>query len=115
MDQIDNEGATAQELVSFAQQQGCDLEPLCNDGTFQKDQRWIFLWRKDDLFHYNMQGIIEKLPNALKNSASAFRGAWTEAGTFENIEQAFAFLKAWLVHRKEVDDLPNRRVRRYGI
>ena len=65
--------------------------------------------------HYNMQGAISVLPRSLKGSAGAFRGAWSEAGTFENMEQAFELVKAWLLDWKEVDDLPGRSVRRYGI
>lgn len=127
MDPVENLQATAQELVSFAQEQGVDLEPFCRAGHFQKDRRWIFLWRKDELpssgrpdeeegtLHYNMQGPIDVLPSVLKNSADAFQGAWTEAGTFGNLEQALLFVKAWVLERKEVDDLPDRCVRRYGI
>jgi hypothetical protein len=127
MDPVDNMRATAQELVSFAQQQGIDLEPFSIEGNFEKDQRSVFFWRKDELpysgpagekegtLHYNMQGAISVLPSTLKGSASAFQGVWSEAGTFENIEEAFELLKAWLLDRKEVDDLPSRSVRRYGI
>jgi hypothetical protein len=127
MDPIENSRAVAREIISYAREQGLDLEAVRNDFAFQKDQRWIELWRKDELpcsgpageplgtLHYNMQGAIAVLPNCLKDSASAFRGAWTEAGTFENLEQAFALVKAWLLDRKEVDDLPGRSVRRYGI
>ena len=127
MDPVDNFRATAQELVSFAQQQGIDLESLRKDFTFQKDHRWIDVWRKDSLpgtgpaneplgtLHYNMQGAISVLPSNLKGSAGAFRGAWSEAGIFENMEQAFELVKAWLLDRKDVDDLPTRSVRRYEI
>jgi hypothetical protein len=127
MDQVDNERATAQELVSFAQTQGFDLNQFRKDCVFQKDRRWVFLWRKngipcsgpvnepDGTLHYNMQGAISALPNKLKGSASAFRGEWSEAGTFENIEQAVELVKAWLLDGKEVDDLPQREVRRYQI
>lgn len=128
MDPTDNERMAAQELVSHAQQQGVDLETLRNDSMFQKDQRWIILWRKRDelpcsgppneeegTLHYNMQGAIDVLPDQLKGSASAFQGTWTEGGTFENIEQALEFMKAWLLERKEVDDLPCRFIRRCGI
>ncbi|HTU91238.1 MAG TPA: hypothetical protein VMF69_14255 [Gemmataceae bacterium] len=127
MDPVENVRATAQELLSFAEEQEVDVGPFCTDGHFEKDQRWVFFWRKDELpysgpagekegtLHYNMQGVISVLPNKLKESAGAFRGAWTEAGTFENVEQAFALLKAWLLDRKEVDELPSRSVRRYGI
>ena len=127
MDPMDNSRAVAQELVSIAQKQGVDLEPIRKDDMFVKDRRWIWFWRKDSLpgtgpaneplgtLHYNMQGAISELPSKLKDSASAFRGAWTEAGTFESLEQAFALLKAWLLDQREVDDLPSRCVRRYGI
>jgi len=127
MDPIDNERAVAKELVFYARQQGFDLEQIRNDSVFQNNKRWIFFWRKDELpcsgpahekrgtLHYNMQGVITDLPSKLKESASVFRGAWTEAGTFENIDQAFALLKAWLLDQKEVDELPPRSVRRYGI
>jgi hypothetical protein len=128
MDAVDNERATAQELVSYAREQGVELETLRNDSVFQKDRRWIFLWRKqaglpcsgpaderEGTLHYNMQGAIDVLPSKLEESAGSFRGTWTEAGTFDNVEQAFGFLKAWLLDRKEVDDLPGRSVRRHGI
>jgi hypothetical protein len=128
MDLIDNERATAQELVAYAHQVGVDLEGFRNDSVFLNGQRWIYLWRKrnelpgsgpakvpDGTLLYNMQGAISALPTVLKDSASAFRGAWSEAGTFEDLEQAFALLKAWLLDRKEVDDLPGRSVRRYQI
>ena len=128
MDPVDNERTTACEVVSYAQQRGVDLEPLRNDSVFQKDQRWVFLWRKrnalpcsgpaheqEGTLHYNMQGSISMLPRKLKESVSAFRGAWSEAGTFENMDQAYELVKAWLLDWKEVDDLPSRSVRRYGI
>jgi hypothetical protein len=127
MDPVDNFRATAHEVLCIARQQGIDLEPFCTDGHFHSNQRWIYLWRKDSLpatgpaneplgtLHYNMQGTIALLPSKLKESASAFQGAWTEAGTFENLEQAFALVKAWLLDGKEVDELPERQVRRYGI
>jgi hypothetical protein len=127
MDPLENSRAVAQELVYLAREQGVDLEPLRNDDVFINDRRWIWFWRKDSspatgpakeppgTLHYNMQGAISALPQSLNESASAFRGAWSEAGTFKNLEQAFEFLKAWLVDRKEVDDLPLRCVRRFGI
>ena len=128
MDPVDNERTTAREVVSYAQQRGVDLEPLRNDSTFQKDQRWIFLWRKrnalpcsgpaneqEGTLHYNMQGSISVLPSSLRGSAGAFQGGWSEAGTFESLEQAVELVKAWLIDWKEVDDLPSRSVRRYGI
>ena len=127
MDPVDNVRATAQEVVSYARQQGVDLEPLRNDSMFQKDRDGSILWRKDALpcsgpadeqegtLHYNMQGAISVLPSSLKGAAGAFQGAWSEAGTFENMEQAFELVKAWLLDCKEVDDLPGRSVRRCGV
>jgi hypothetical protein len=127
MDPLESFRATAQELVAHAQQQGIDLGQFRKDYTFLKDRRWVDVWRKDSLpgtgpadeplgtLHYNMQGAISVLPSRLKGSAGAFRGAWSEAGTFENMGQAFELVKAWLLDWKEVDDLPSRSVRRYGI
>jgi hypothetical protein len=62
-----------------------------------------------------MQGAISVLPSSLRESAGAFRGGWSEAGAFEDMEQAFELVKAWLLDGREVDDLPGRSVRRYGI
>jgi hypothetical protein len=127
MDPLDNSRAVARELVSFAREQGVDLEPFCNEDMFIKDRRWIWLWRKDSspgsgrpdeplgILKYNMQGTISVVPNCLKESASAFRGDWSEAGTFEDIEQAFQLVKAWLLDWEEVDDPPSRSIRRYQI
>jgi hypothetical protein len=127
MDPLDTFRATARELVSFAQQRGIDLELFREDFAFQRDRRWIDVWRKDSLpgtgpaheplgtLHYNMQGNIAVVPSKLKESASAFRGMWHETGTLASLEEAFEFLKAWLIDQKEVDELPNRSVRSYGI
>jgi hypothetical protein len=128
MDPIANERATAQELISFAQQQGVDLESLRHDTLFQREQRWIVLWRKQNelpctgpadekegTLHYNIQGAVRNLPSQLTASTAAFRGMWHEAGRFDNLAQAFSLLKAWLLDRKEVDELPERHVERYGI
>ena len=127
MDPVDNHRATAQELVSLAQQQGIDLEPLREDFAFQKDRRWIHVWRKDEFpssgpanvkegtLLYAMQGAIAVVPSKMKNSASAFRGSWFERGSFESLEQAVTLVKAWLLDQKEVDELPPRSVRAYGI
>jgi hypothetical protein len=127
MDPVENFRTTAQELISFARRQGINLELFREDFAFQKDRRYIDCWRKDELpcsgpaneqvgtLHYNMQGTIAVLPSKLKESAGIFRGMWHETGTFENVEQAFELVKAWLLDQKEVDDLPSRSVRSYGI
>jgi len=128
MNQSDNERATALELVSFAREQGLDLEPIRRESMFQTDQRWAYFWRKWDglpcsgpgeeeegTLHYNMQGTVASLPETLGRSASPSQAAWSEAGTFSNIAQAFAFLKAWVLEARGVDELPERFVTRCGI
>jgi hypothetical protein len=116
MDPVDNERATAKEMVSYARQQGVDLEPVRKDSILQKGQRWIFLWGKrealpcsgpadepEGTLHYNMQGAISVLPSSLKGAAGTFQGAWSEAGTFESMDQAFDLVKAWLLDSREVE------------
>ncbi len=104
---------------------------LSDDGQssrFMGGQRWIFLWRKREALpcggladeqvgtlHYNMQGAISVLPSSLKGAGGTFQGAWSGAGTFESMDQAFDLVKAWLLDSREVDDLPGRSVRRYGV
>jgi hypothetical protein len=127
MDPLDTFRTTAQELVSFAQQHGINLEPFRTDFSFHKDRRWIDVWRKNSLpgtgpanveegtLLYVMQGPISVVPSKMKESASIFRGMWHERGAFENVEQAVELLKAWLLDQKEIDELPHRSVRAYGI
>jgi hypothetical protein len=107
--------ATARELISLAAQQGIDLDPLFDSGTFLHDGRIIWFRRKGGIIHYSLQGKIEVLPREYEASASAFRGMWDEAGTVGDLEEAFEFLKAWLIDRTEIDELPQRYVRREGI
>ncbi len=115
MNLVESQEATAQELVAFAKQRGFDLSSTCHDFAFFTEGRFLLLWRKDDRVHYNLQGRIDALPERYKASASAFRGMWHEAGSLADLENAFELLKAWLVDRKEVDDLPERSARREGI
>ncbi len=113
--EAESERTIAREFISLAQQQGVDLASMYNSGTFLHASRIIWFWRKNDVIQYSLQGKIDALPEKYKASASAFRGMWTEAGTLTNLEEAFAFLKSWLIDRKEVDELPQRHVRREGI
>ena len=115
MNDLESQEATAQELVALAQQRGFDLSSSCHDWAFLDEGRFISLWRKGGRVHYNLQGRIDALPERYKASAHAFRGIWHEAGTLADLEQAFEFLKAWLIDMKGVDDLPQRYVRREGI
>ena len=127
MTPADNYRATAEELVLFGRERGIDLEPLQNDFVFKTGRRWIDVWRKDEppysgpageptgTLHYSIQGAVGNLPRKLKAPADAFRGVWTEAGVFSNLDQALEFFKAWMLEEREVDDLPDRHVRRYGV
>lgn len=115
MNTVESQVATAQELVAFAKQRGIDLSSMFYDWSFLNQGRYIFLWRKEGRILYNMQGPVKVLPEKLKASADVFYGMWGETGSLENIEEAFDFVKAWLLDRKEVDDLPYRSVRSYGI
>jgi hypothetical protein len=107
MNDLESQEATAQEFIAFAKERGFDLSSMCHDWAFLNEGRFLSLWRKDGTLGYNMQGAVSVLPGNLRASARAFQGVWSEAGTFENMEQAFRFLKAWLLDRNEVDDLPS--------
>lgn len=126
-DVIANSLSVARELVAIAQQHDVDLDSCRTNDVFRQGSRFIWCWRKDSLpssgpadepvgtLHYSMQGTISTTPRVLHGSESAFQGHWTEAGTFENLEQALKLIAAWLLDWKEVDDLPNRKTRRYGF
>ncbi len=115
MNHLESQVPTTQELVAFGRQRGVDLSPACHDWAFLNEGRFISLWWSEGKVHYNMQGPINSLPEKYKASASAFRGMWHEAGTLGDLEQAFEPLRAWLIDRKGVDDLPERTMRREGI
>lgn len=115
MSDFESLDTTSKALIDFAKQRGVDLSPNCQNAAFFGEGRYMMLWRKDGKVHYNMQGLVRTLPERYKASASAFHGMWTEAGTLRDINEAFEFLKAWLIEKKEVDDLPQRNVRREGI
>jgi hypothetical protein len=115
MNDVESQLATARELVAFAKLRGIDLSSTCHDWAFLSGGRFISLWRKGGQVHYNLQGPVETLPERYQASANAFHGMWHEAGTVADLEQALGFLKAWLIDRKEVDNLPERYVRREGI
>ena len=84
-------------------------------GTFFNDGRIIWFWRKSDTIQYSLQGQVGLLPQRYMASASPFYGMWDEAGTVPDLEEALKFFKAWLIDKKEVDDLPQRNMRRGGI
>jgi hypothetical protein len=115
MNELESQQATAHELVSFAEQQGFEFGLMCHNWAFLNEGRFISLWRKQGMVHYNLQGRTGKLPERYRSSADSFNGMWHEAGTLANAEQAFGLLKAWLIDGKGADDLPQRQVRREGL
>ena len=115
MNDLESQVTTARELIAFARQRGVDLSSTCHDWAFLNEGRFISVWRKAGKVHYNLQGPIATLPERYRASANAFHGMWHEAGTMTDFEAALQFLKAWLIDRKEVDELPQRCVRREGI
>ena len=115
MNDIDSWLRTADELVSFAKTQSCDIDFLCSNGTFGDDERYIILWRDDDGIHYNLQGRISILPAEFLESVDEFQGRYHEVGVVDTIEKAFAFVKMWLISKCEVVDLPERTISKQEI
>jgi hypothetical protein len=128
MDDLEDPRATALELLDFARQKDTRLDALLDRSGFQTDDRSIFFWREQanlpedapsdsaiGLICYNMQGAISVLPLRFQESSDAFQGVWHEVGSLDDMEHAFAFLKAWLLDRKEIDELPPRKIKRCGI
>ena len=115
MNVLESKLATTHDLVTLAKLRGVDLSSTSQDWAFLKDGRFISLWRTGGEVHYNLQGPIKALPERYEASASAFRDIWHEAGTLVDLDQAFELLNAWLIDMKEVDDLPERSMRREGI
>lgn len=115
--QLTSDQTTASELLTIARKYGISLDSTCHDDFFVRENRmaWFFRKTKKGVVYYGLQGTISVLPEVLKESESAFRGAWSEGGYFEDIEQTFAFLKAWLIEQLEVDELPKRHILTYGI
>jgi uncharacterized protein YodC (DUF2158 family) len=117
IDVIETGEMAALELIAFAQQKGVDLMSICHSSSFLHEERYISFWRKTrvGVIYYSTQGSIKLLPEEFRESASAFYGMWHEAGYFDNLEQTFAFFKAWILDHQEVDELPKRCRSRYGI
>src|SRR5689334_6354446 len=74
MDELESQPATARELVSLAREHGLHLDAVCYDWAFLSGDRFLCLWRKIEVVHYNLQGEVDELPMQYKESDSAFRG-----------------------------------------
>jgi hypothetical protein len=106
----------ADRLVIYATTQGCDVAPLRDEyNGFRTPKRSMEIWVEDDHFGYNLSGEIVELPSQFAKSQSSFRGFWSEAGSIDNLDQAFRLLNAWLIEIEEVDKLPHRMISRCGI
>jgi hypothetical protein len=112
---VESMQAASRDLISLARKQGADVGSIHNSGTFTHDARTIWFWRRNGVLHYSLQGRIDILPQEYQPSSTAFRGMWDEAGSVENMERAVELLVAWLLERKEIDNLPRRSVTRSGI
>ncbi len=115
MNDVDTWIETADELLLFSIEQGLDMSEWAQNGTFGDDSRYIYFWRKDDLFHYNMQGKVQDLPREFDDSEDEFSGSYQEVGSVTTIQEAHELLRAWLVKRLEVDGLPSRSIEKQGI
>jgi len=116
MNEADSMLATARAIIGHSRKSGCDLEPLCHNGTFGTDDRYIFLWQKtDEEVCYNLAGVVASVPSRFAASALAFRGRYGEVGVVDNHEAAFELVKAWLLDATDVDGLPTRKIESQGI
>jgi hypothetical protein len=107
---------TSKQIISIALEKGEDVSPLCDEyGVFESSKRWIEFWVKDDSLCYHLSGEISTPPAQIAESRPSFQGIWDEAGTIPNLEQAFELLRAWLLEGKEIDELPDRSIRRWLI
>jgi hypothetical protein len=116
MDYIESRREAAERLVHYAAAQSCGVALFRSEhDVFENGMRCIDLWLEGDNFGYHISGEIVKLPSQFAESKSSFRGVWDEAGSVEDLDQAFHLLRAWLIDAKEVDDLPHRTIDRCMI
>ncbi|MGE0433177.1 MAG: hypothetical protein AB7K09_04890 [Planctomycetota bacterium] len=115
----------AREFADFAiakgERSGYDFRS-CFDGLplgftwdFKRDGRRFTVYWKNSEIWYHLHGDVNILPQLLAGSESEFAGRWHDAGVVEDFEAAYNLAVAWLFTRAEVDDLPLRDVRNYGI
>lgn len=108
----------ARALIAVGRGCGVDLAPVCRHSQFLNGDRYIYFRRfPDGSFEYGMNGQIKALPRDPGPSVHGFDGTWHEAGQLNDVEQAFAFLKAWVLDGAEVDELPfpGRHRTRWGV
>jgi hypothetical protein len=113
MDYIESRREAAERLVHYASKHGLDVAPYRDEhDIFTGRKRWVDFWVDGNAIGYHIRGDIGKLPAHFVTSQSSFRGVWDEAGSVENLQQAFYLLRFWVIDAKEVDELPDRKVHR---
>jgi hypothetical protein len=116
MDFIESMREAAERVVKYAATQGCDVARFRNQyDVFEHQMRSIDFWLEGDTLGYHLRGEIGKLPSDFAGSESLFRGYWDEAGSINDLHQAFRLLHAWLIDAQEIDTLPQRTIHRCMI
>jgi hypothetical protein len=113
MDFLVSRREAAERLLRHAAAHGADLAPFRDEyDVFSNRQRWIDFWLEGDTVGYHLRGEIGKLPAPFATSQSSFRGIWDEAGSLDDLHQAWELLRAWLIDGKEIDELTGRMIHR---
>jgi hypothetical protein len=113
MDFLPARHEAAERLQRYAAAQGTDLSPFRDEhDVFSHRKRWIDFWLEDATVGYHLRGEIGKLLSQFATSQSSFRGVWDEAGSVNDLHQAWELLRSWLVEAKEVDELTGRMIHR---
>src|SRR5579859_607143 len=90
MDYLESRREAADRLLRYAASQGADLASLHNEyDVFSNRRRWIDFWLELDTMCYHLRSEIGKLPSQFAGSQSSFRGVWDEAGSIQNLQQAW--------------------------
>ena len=100
--------------MALASKHGEEISQFCNEyGVFQHGDRWVEFWMNEDSVQYHLSGKTSTAPAQIAETRPDFRGIWDETGSLPDLEQAILLLRAWLIDRQEIDDLPDRLVRRW--
>jgi hypothetical protein len=115
LDEVEDFRDIESEVLAVAKRRGVELGSYRHSSGFFHDGRDISYWRRGDILFYCIQGDVVVLPDEFKGSASEFSGIYQESGTLDSFEEAVQLLEAWLIQRREVDQLPKRQIRKRGI
>jgi hypothetical protein len=113
MDFLESRREAAERLQRYAAAQGTDIGRFRDEhDVFSNRKRWIDFWLEDATVGYHLRGEIGQPPRQFAASQSSFRGVWDEAGSINDLQQAWELLRSWLIEAKEVDELTRRMIRR---